>query len=131
MKKEKQNSPSSQHLNQMLLRRPRLLTPPQPRKNPILPQQRLPRRPLHLHHLALLDIRSRRDGVEIEIFTQHDDAGAVAEHVPCGAGGVVEVNTGVVGVVEGGGEVGDGLRDVAEEFEHVLEGGGVVLWEGG
>ncbi len=41
-----QRLPSSQHLNQMLLRCPSLLTPSQPRKYPILLQQCLPSRPL-------------------------------------------------------------------------------------
>ena len=108
--------PSSQHLNQMLLRRASLPSPSQSRKDPILRQQRPARRPLDLNHLGLIDVRPGGDGVEIEVLAEDDDAGAVLEHVARGTGhGGFDAAGGVV--VVGG---GDGLSDCAEEFEHVL-----------
>ena len=107
----------------MLLRRAWLVAPPQPREDAVLLQQCLPRRALDLDHLGLLDIRPRRDGVEVQVLAQHDDARAVAQHVARRARGAVRH----VVVLRGGRAVGDRLRDVAEELEHVLQRGGVVL----
>ena len=116
----------------MLLRRSRLLTPPQPAEDPILSQQRSPRRSLHLDHLRLINLRFGWYGIEIQIFSEHDDTGTILQHVAGGArniGGICRSSGRSLGGRRDGGwgRGGDGLGDGAEEVEHVLEGGGIVL----
>jgi hypothetical protein len=77
------------------------------------------------------NIAPRGDDVEVEIFTQDDDASSVLQHVSSitlhgldGHGGLV-AREGRWGVIGGGGR--DCLGDGSEELEHVLQRSGVVL----
>lgn len=74
--------PRGKHLDQMLLRAAGLVTFPQARKDSILPKEDLARRTLDFDHLSLVNVRSRRDYVKVQVLPKYDDASAVLQHVP-------------------------------------------------
>ena len=125
------NSPSSQHLNKMLLGGTRLLTLAEATEDATLLQQSATSSTLDLDHLGVTNVAPRGDDVEVEVFAQDDDTSSVLQHVSSitlhglnGNGALVgrERRWGVIG---GGG--GDSLGDGSEEFEHVLQRSGVIL----
>lgn len=68
------------------------------------------------------------NSVEIEILPQHNDAGAILQHIPRGAMHGLNRH-GLLMYLRGrrGRRCRDALRDLAEEVEHVLQRGWVVL----
>lgn len=130
MSKSTQYSPSSQHLDQMLLRRPRLFALSQTRKDAVLLQQRFPSSALYLEHLRLRNVAMRRNYVEVEILPQHNNTRTVLQHVSCGAvHGLDRMGLGRL-VWDGrrrGRRCRNGLGNISEKLEHVLQRIGVVL----
>ena len=125
------NSPSSQHLNKMLLGGTRLLTLAEATEDATLLQQSATSSTLDLDHLGVTNVAPRGDDVEVEVFAQDDDTSSVLQHVSSitlhgldGYGGLV-ARKGRWGVICGGG--GNCLGDGSEEFEHVLQRSGVIL----
>lgn len=127
--------PSRQHLNKMLFSSAGLFALSETAEDAVLAEEGLASGALDFHHFGLLNVLAGRDGVEVEVFAEDDDAGPVLEHVAGVAGHRLDGDGGAaLGRVGGGEGRGVGVvlcwdcgGDVAEEVEHVREGGGVVL----
>lgn len=115
----------------MLFGRSRLLALSQTREDTILLEKCFSRSALDFNHLHLTNLAVRGDGIEVKVFSQDDDTGTVLEHVPGRAmrHGIDRHGFGrVVGGRGGRGRGGgNGLGDIAEELEHVLQRVWVVL----
>lgn len=125
------NSPSSQHLNKMLLGGTRLLTLAEATEDATLLQQSATSSTLDLDHLGVTNVAPRGDDVEVEVFAQDDDTSSVLQHVSSitlhglDGHGTLVAREGRWGVIGRGG--GDCLGDGSEELEHVLQRSGVIL----
>jgi hypothetical protein len=125
------NSPSGQHLDKMLLGGAGLLALTETTEDARLLQQSAASSTLDLDHLGVTNVAPRGDDVEVEIFTQDDDASSVLQHVSSitlhglDGHGTLVAREGRWGVIGGGG--GDCLGDGSEELKHVLQRSGVIL----
>ena len=69
--------PSSQHLNEVLLRRTRLIAPFQSTEDTVLLEKSAASRAFDLKDLGCFNVWFWRNHVEIEVFSEDDDTGAI------------------------------------------------------
>lgn len=117
---ERENSPSGQHLDKMLLGGARLLTLTEAAEDASLLQESAASSTLDLDHLGVTNVTPGGNDVKIEIFTQDDDTSSVLQHISritlhgLNGHGSLVAREGRWGVFGGGG--GDCLSDGSEEF---------------
>ena len=68
----------------MLFGRPGFFAPFQAGEDAILSEQCLSGCPFHFDHFNLLNVLFRRNDVEVQVLSQHNDASAILKHVSRG-----------------------------------------------
>lgn len=118
--------PSSEHLDQVLLRRPCLIRSPQSREDTILPQQSPSARPLDIHVLFRANVCVRWNNIKVEVLSKNYNCGPVL--LLQNVDGVRHL----IHILEFGGVTGC-LRntgtDIPEKIEHVLQACRVKLYK--